>query len=185
MSTDEEQVALRIAHAMEWEDLTNHGSGSCVASHGCAGVTQSDLYEYARRLLAWQRERAEPEGRLVLHKEGDQFPAMCPTCKRNYDVPTTAPAPEPTNLGKLMRNHFGMPAAQDGMVTVPREPCVTETADDRVPPRGKPATDLLSEEVIREHLARAERAAEVTLPIELFRDLCYQALAAMRAKGEV
>ena len=43
---------VQIAHEMDWEDLTDHGSGSCVASHGCADVTQSDLYEYGDRIRA-------------------------------------------------------------------------------------------------------------------------------------
>lgn len=49
---DENKRVIEIAHSMDWEDLTDRGSGSCVHSHGCAGVTQSDLYEFARRLMA-------------------------------------------------------------------------------------------------------------------------------------
>lgn len=53
-------IALEVAHGMDWEDLTNHGAGSCVASHGCAGVTQDDLIGFSTRFLAAITEKAEP-----------------------------------------------------------------------------------------------------------------------------
>ena len=56
---------MQIAHEMDWEDLTDHGSGSCVASHGCAGVTQSDLYEYGDRIRAAVLAESAPPSDLV------------------------------------------------------------------------------------------------------------------------
>ena len=56
---------VQIAHEMDWEDLTDHGSGSCVASHGCAGVTQSDLYEYGDRIRAAVLAESAPPSDLV------------------------------------------------------------------------------------------------------------------------
>lgn len=58
--TDIKELALQEAHKMDWEDLTNQGSGSCVASHGCAGVTQSDLTDFATRLIAAYLKEQEP-----------------------------------------------------------------------------------------------------------------------------
>jgi len=39
---------------------------------------------------------------------------------------------------------------------------------------------LISKEIISSHLQRAEGAAEVTLPIDFFRDLLYQAMPQQR-----
>lgn len=40
--------------------------------------------------------------------------------------------------------------------------------------------ELISKEILMSHLSRAEGAEEVTLPIDFFRDLLYQAMPKMR-----
>lgn len=42
---------------------------------------------------------------------------------------------------------------------------------------------LISKDVLLSHLSRAEGAQEVTLPIDFFRDLIYQALEALALQG--
>jgi len=62
------EIALEVAHGMDWEDLTNHGAGSCVASHGCAGVTQDDLIEFSTLFLAAITEKEEPAAWMLRDK---------------------------------------------------------------------------------------------------------------------